>query len=165
MAEKSSSDDMLVQEPPLKTTGEAADFPGGKRSTADTIREEAGKLGTQAADRARAFAGEGKDKATSALDEVAKVMHSAAADVEERIGPEYGKYARSAADGVSSFAETLRGKQVDDLIDDATAFVKKSPVIAIGTAAAIGFVLARLIKSGIDAAADLGDQSDVPDNK
>jgi hypothetical protein len=53
------------------------------------------------------------------------------------------------------FAESLRGKDVDDLLSGATDFVKKSPVIAVGTAAAIGFVLARLIKSGIDAAADL----------
>ncbi|MEZ0242027.1 MAG: hypothetical protein ACAH11_01535 [Sphingomonas sp.] len=131
-----------------------------KKSAADTIREEAGKLGSQAADRARAFAGEGKDRATGALDEVAKMLHSAAGDVDERLGADYGRYARSAAEGVSGFAESLRGKEIDDLIGDATAFVKKSPVIAIGAAAAVGFVLARLIKSGIDAAADLGDADD-----
>jgi ElaB/YqjD/DUF883 family membrane-anchored ribosome-binding protein len=131
-----------------------------KRSTADTIREEAGKIGTQAKEQARAFADQGKDKATTALDEVAKMLASASADVDERLGEQYGQYARSAAEGVSNFAETLRGKQVDDLIEDATAFVKKSPVIAIGTAAAIGFVLARLIKSGIDAASDLADRDE-----
>ena len=131
-----------------------------KKSAADTIREEAGKLGSQAADRARAFAGEGKDRASGALDEVAKMLHSAAGDVDERLGADYGRYARSAAEGVSGFAESLRGKEIDDLIGDATAFVKKSPVIAIGAAAAVGFVLARLIKSGIDAAADLGDADD-----
>lgn len=143
--------------PDLNDTIETAE---AKRSAADTIREEAGKLGSQAAERARNLAGEGKEKATGALDEVAKMMHSAAADVDERLGPDYGRYARSAADGISGFAETLRAKEIDDLIDDATALVKKSPVVAIGAAAAVGFVLARLIKSGIDAAADLGDSSD-----
>lgn len=134
-----------------------------KPSTADRLREEAGKLGSQAAEKARAYAGEGKDKASGALDEVAKMLHNAAGDVDERLGADYGKYARSAADGISGFAETLRGKQVDDLLEDATAFVKKSPVIAIGTAAAVGFVLARLIKSGIDAAGDLADRGDDDD--
>ncbi len=129
-----------------------------RRSAADTIREEAGKFGSQAAEKARAFAGEGKDRASTALDEVAKMMRGAAGDVDDKLGEDYGRYARSAADGISGFAETLRGKQVDDLLDDATSFVRKSPVIAIGTAAAIGFVLARLIKSGIDAASDLGDR-------
>lgn len=161
-----TTDDTLVQETPVKTTGAAANGAGFKeeaeavkRSASDTIREEAGKFGTQAKEKARAFADEGKDKASTALDEVAKMMHSAAGDVDGKLGEDYGRYARSAAEGISSFADTLRGKQVDELIDDATAFVKKSPVIAIGTAAAIGFVLARLIKSGIDAASDLGDSA------
>ncbi len=120
-------------------------------------RGKRGKFGSQAAERARTFAGEGKDRATDALAEVARLMENAAGDVDEKLGPEYGKYARSAAQGISGFAETLRGKQVDTLIGRRD-FVRKSPVIAVGTAAAIGFVIARLIKSGVDAAADLGDR-------
>jgi ElaB/YqjD/DUF883 family membrane-anchored ribosome-binding protein len=123
-----------------------------KSGATQQLKDEASKLGTQAADRAREFAGQGKERATGALDEVAKLFEGAALDVDSRLGEEYGKYARSAAQGISNFAENLRGKQVDDLIDDATAFVKKSPVIAVGAAAAIGFVVARLIKSGVDAA-------------
>jgi len=176
-ASDETNDDLQAQDAPLKDTGDAGAGIGGggkaepveeavfeevasgpKRSATETLREEAGKLGTQAAEKARAFAGEGKDRASTALDEVAKMMQSAAGDVDAKLGEDYGRYARSAADGISSFADTLRGKQVDDLIDDATAFVKKSPVIAIGTAAAIGFALARLVKSGIDAASDLADR-------
>ena len=78
--------------------------------------------------------------------------------LDERLGEEYGRYARSAAQGISSFADSLRSKEVDDLITDATALVKRSPVIAVGAAAAVGFVLARLIKSGVDAASDLGER-------
>lgn len=144
----------------LDAEGAAAGANDARRSATDTLREEAGKLGSQAAERARTLAGEGKEKASGALDEVARMMHNAAAEVDERLGADYGRYARSAADGISGFAESLRGKEVDDLIDDATALVKKSPVIAIGTAAAVGFVIARLIKSGIDAAADRGDRAD-----
>jgi ElaB/YqjD/DUF883 family membrane-anchored ribosome-binding protein len=123
-----------------------------KRGPTQQLKDEASKLGTQAADRAREFAGQGKEKATGALDEVAKLFEGAATDVDARLGEEYGKYARSAAQGISNFAESLRGKEVDDLIETATDFVKKSPVIAVGAAAAIGFVMARLIKSGVDAA-------------
>ncbi|MCX8476889.1 MAG: hypothetical protein MT490_13940 [Sphingomonas sp.] len=128
----------------------AADEP--KRGATQQLKDEASKLGTQAADRAREFAGQGKEKATGALDEVAKLFEGAALDVDSRLGEEYGKYARSAAQGISNFADSLRGKEVDDLIADATDFVKKSPVIAVGAAAALGFVVARLIKSGVDAA-------------
>ncbi|MDQ0251156.1 ElaB/YqjD/DUF883 family membrane-anchored ribosome-binding protein [Sphingomonas kyeonggiensis] len=146
-----------------ETTGETIDGAAEttaettKRSAADTIREKAGEIGSDAADRARAFASEGKEKATGALDEVAKMMQSAALDVDARLGEQYGKYARSAADGIANFSESLRGKEVDDLLEDVTAFVRKSPAIAVGVAAGLGFVLARLIKSGIDAASDAAD--------
>lgn len=140
------------------TAGTGADTgTTAKSSATDRLREEAGKLGSQAAERARAYAGEGKDRAADALSEVSKLMDDAAVQVDAKLGEEYGKYARSAAQGLSGFADSLKGKEVDDLIEDATALVRKSPVIAIGTAAAIGFALARLIKSGIDAASDLGD--------
>jgi hypothetical protein len=132
----------------------ADDLAEPKRNSAQQLKEEASKLGTQAADRAREFAGQGKERATTALDEVAKMFEGAALDVDSRLGEEYGRYARSAAQGISSFADSLRSKEVDDLITDATALVKKSPVIAVGAAA----VLARLIKSGVDAASDLGER-------
>ena len=98
-----------------ETTGETIDTTAEtvetKRSAADTIREKASEIGSEAADRARAFAAEGKDRATGALDEVAKMMQSAALDVDARLGEQYGKYARSAADGISGFAESLRSEE------------------------------------------------------
>lgn len=121
------------------------------------IKDGASKLGTQAAEQARAFAGQGKDRATTALDDVARMFQNAADDVDAKIGAEYGKYARSAADTITGFADTLRGKEVDELLDQAGELVRKSPAVAVGTAAALGFVLARLIKSGVDAASDLAD--------
>lgn len=143
---------------PAAINFEAADDLGESKSGAtQKLKDEASKLGTQAADRARAFAGENKERATNALDEVAKMFEGAALDVDARLGEQYGKYARSAAQGISNFAESLRSKEVDDLFNDATDLVKKSPVIAVGAAAAIGFVVARLIKSGVDAASETTD--------
>lgn len=142
-----------------ETTGDTLNAPAAAEggSATNKLREEASKLGSQAAERARALAGEGKEKATGALDEVASMMKSAANDVDARLGENYGKYARSAADGIANFAESLRGKEVDDLVADVTAFVRKSPAVAVGVAAGLGFVLPRLIKSGVDAASDAGD--------
>ncbi|MBB5709094.1 hypothetical protein [Sphingomonas xinjiangensis] len=144
---------------------EADTQPGG--STVETakqqIKDGASKLGTQAAEQARAFAGQGKERATTALDDVARMFQNAADDVDAKIGAEYGKYARSAADTISGFAESLRGKEVEELVDQAGELVRKSPAIAVGTAAALGFVLARLIKSGVDAASDLTDTNSATD--
>lgn len=125
------------------TTGSSG---GGARQQ---LRDGAASLKQQAADKARSYAEDGKTRATDALDEFSRVVQEAAATVDERLGAEYGDYARRAADAVSGFASSLRDKDVDDLYDGARELVRKSPVVAIGTAAAIGFALVRLIKSGI----------------
>ena len=126
----------------------------GKRSTRQAVTAEAGKLGGQAGDKLRAFADDGKTKASGALDDVAKMISDAAGTIDEKVGVQFGGYARSASTAVADFSEKLRGKDVDDLVAEARDFVKKSPGIAIGAAAAVGFVLARVLRSGVDANRD-----------
>ena len=144
--------DSLTAASPIKDTGNSAE--AGKRNPTALVREEASKLAGQASEKAKSFADTGKEKATGALDEFSTMMRDAATTVDEKLGEQYGKYARSAADQISGLAESLRGKQVDDLVEDARQFVKKSPAVAVGIAAGIGFIAARLVKSGIDATSD-----------
>jgi ElaB/YqjD/DUF883 family membrane-anchored ribosome-binding protein len=66
-----------------------------------------------------------------------------------------------ASESVAGFASTLRAKDVDELFQDAREAVKKSPAIAIGAAAAVGFLLARVIKSA-SSPADDGSKGDGP---
>jgi ElaB/YqjD/DUF883 family membrane-anchored ribosome-binding protein len=115
-----------------------------------TLKDNVIKFANDAGDKAKAAAEDGKTRAGGALDELATMLRDAAGSVDEKVGDQYGQYARSAADAVANFSQSLQSKQVDDLIDEAREFVKKSPAIAIGTAAAIGFVLARLVKAGLD---------------
>lgn len=136
------------------TTGTTADKAKG---TAQTLKDEANKLGRQATDKARGLAGEGKLRATGALDEFSKMMEDAAGTVDDKLGEQYGQYARSAAQALSGFSDSLRDKDVDELIEDVRGFVRKSPAVAIGTAAALGFVLARVVKAGVDGTTDATD--------
>jgi hypothetical protein len=113
------------------------------------IAGEIGKLRDQASEKAFAFANQGKDRATSALEELAKVVNDAASTVDDKVGSDYGDYARRAADAVSGAAATLRDKDVEALYEDARAFVSKSPAIAVGAAIVIGFAVARLARSAV----------------
>lgn len=124
------------------------------RGAKQLVKDEAGKLTGQAGEKLRALADDGKARATGALDELAKTIEDTAATIDEKVGPQFGGYARSASGAVTNFADTLRDKEIDDLLDDARDFVRKSPGVAIGAAAAVGFVLARLVQSGIDANRD-----------
>ncbi len=125
-----------------------------KANPTQTIKDNVLKFANDAGDKAKGYAEDGKTKAGGALDELAKMLKDAAGTVDEKVGDQYGQYARSAADAVSNFSDSLKSKQIDDLIEEARVFVKKSPAVAIGTAAAIGFVLARLIKAGLDTPSD-----------
>lgn len=125
-----------------------------------TVKKEAQALRGQAADKARQMADQGKERTTDALDSIAKLIGDTASTVDDRIGNKYGDYTRKAADAVSGFATTLRGKDVDDVVKDAGEFVRKSPAVAIGAAAAVGFVLARLIKSASDTHAGSNPEKD-----
>lgn len=114
------------------------------------LKESAQSIKEQAGGKVREFAEDGKKRAASTLDDFSKVVGDAADSIDERLGADYGVYARRAADAVSGFADTLRGKDVDELYDEARALVRKSPAVAIGVAAAVGFALVRLVKSGVE---------------
>lgn len=127
-------------------------------ATADTIRTEAqrkvteigdevSRLYAQAGDRARDVANQGKHRAAGGLDSLAKIIEESAADVDDRLGKQYGDYARSAAQTVASLAGTLDEKDLDELVTATREFVRKSPAVAIGSAAVVGFMLARLLRS------------------
>ncbi|KQM65076.1 hypothetical protein ASE75_08510 [Sphingomonas sp. Leaf17] len=133
------------------TAAGAADATHDKATkAAQGIRTGAEKIGQQATDKVRAFAEMGKDKAGGTLDQFAQMLTDAAGTVDEKIGAQYGQYARQAADTVSGLADTIRAKDVDALVDDARGYVRASPGVAIGVAAALGFVVARLVQSGLD---------------
>lgn len=125
-----------------------------------TIKDTVGGYGTQAADKARLFAEDGKAKAGGALDQLAQLLTDAADQVDEKLGAQYGGYARTAATSITGFSDQVKAKDIDELVDDARELVRKSPGIAIGAAAAVGFVVARLIQSGIEATPAASTSSD-----
>lgn len=120
------------------------------KTTVDKVKEGASSLADHATEAARTAATQGKEKAAEAIDTVHKVVDNLATMVEEKVGPTYGKYARDAANGVSGFSESLKTRDVDALIADTRDFVRNNPMVAVGVASAVGFVLTRLVKLGAD---------------
>ena len=114
------------------------------------MKTEFANMKDKAADRAREAAESGKDKASEALEGFGKILRDSAGQIDDKVGAQYGDYARKAADAVDDLAGKMDAKQVDDILEDTRQFIRKSPGVAIGAAAAIGFVLARLVRSGRD---------------
>ena len=140
----------------IDDTGGTASGGGGTTGSGGTrekmkgqMRDQIQSLKGQATDKAREYADQGKERATTALDNFSEVVQDAARSVDERLGSEYGQYAHRAANAVTQLAEGLRGKSVDDLLEDSRSLIRKSPGVAIGAAALVGFALARVVKAGM----------------
>jgi ElaB/YqjD/DUF883 family membrane-anchored ribosome-binding protein len=136
------------------TSGSKGGSAAGEGLSADRIiaqvRDQVASLRDQATGRAREVAEGGKDRTTSLLEELAGVFEETARAIDERLGDQYGDYAHRAGDAISSFAGSLREKTVEDLIEDTRSVVRKSPAVTVGTAALLGFLLVRLVKTGLD---------------
>lgn len=128
---------------------------GSRRSAfADKLRTGGDKLSGQAADKARGLVGQGLERGAEALGNVSKLVGDTADGLDERLGQEYGDYARKAASAIENAANSLASKDADELIDDTREFVRRSPGVALAGAAIVGFALARLVKSGLDRGRD-----------
>jgi ElaB/YqjD/DUF883 family membrane-anchored ribosome-binding protein len=116
---------------------------------ADRFRSGREQIAGQAGEKARGFVTQGLERGSEALANVARMIGDTAPGIEERLGPEYGDYARRAAGSIENVANTIAEKDPDELIDDTRNFVRNSPGIALAGAAVVGFVIARLLKPGL----------------
>jgi hypothetical protein len=124
--------------------------PTARDKAIEKLKNGSGKLSGQAADKARGLVGQGLERSSEALANVSKLVGDTASGLDERLGEEYGEYARKAAGAIEDAANRLASKDPDELIDDTREFVRKSPGVALAGAAILGFALVRLVKSGLD---------------
>lgn len=132
----------------------------------DEAKAGVSELGKEAHDRANAYRGqfeekakgwqddakvkagelasEGKTKASDAIAGLGKLVSDNATVLDEKLGSKYGDYARGAGRQMQEAAAKLDSKSIDEIGEDAREFVRKSPGLAVGIAAAAGFMLSRL---------------------
>jgi ElaB/YqjD/DUF883 family membrane-anchored ribosome-binding protein len=131
--------------------GRRAGGGGSQGSIVERIRSGGEQLTSQAGEKARGFVSQGLERTSEALANVSRMVGDTAPGIEERLGPEYGDYARRAAGAIENVANTIAEKDPDELIDDTRNFVRNSPGVALAGAAVVGFVVARLLKTGLAA--------------
>ena len=155
--ESANPNDTLVQEPGTRSSGDTGRSAiGGSSSSGssegglgDRLRSGRERLISEGGERARGLVGQGLERSAEALASVGRTIGDTAQGIDERLGSEYGDYARRAASAIENAANTIASKDPDELIDDARTFVRNSPGVALAGAAVVGFVVARLVKSGL----------------
>ncbi len=126
----------------------------GTPRIADRLRSGREKIATQAGEKARGLVSQGLERTAEALANVSRMVGDTAEGIDERLGPDYGEFARRAAGAIENAANTIAEKDADELLEDTRNFVRNSPGVALAGAAVVGFVVARLIKSGIGGGED-----------
>ena len=111
------------------------------------IKAEVSKLKGEAGSKARSAAEEGKTKAAETLTSVSRATREAAEKMKGSQAEPFAGYVESAAESIDRFADRMRSRSVDDLVDDVREMVRRSPVLVIGIAAAAGFVLSRFLRA------------------
>jgi ElaB/YqjD/DUF883 family membrane-anchored ribosome-binding protein len=106
---------------------------------------EAKAYGEQALSKAGELVVEGKKVASDALASLGKVVGESAPQLDERLGEPFGDYARKAARSLQETSAKLDSKSLAELGEDAREMVRKNPGLAVGLAALLGFLLARLL--------------------
>lgn len=116
----------------------------------DKLTSQGGEWTTQAKEKATGYAIEGKTRASEGIAALGKLVSDNAGLIDEKVGPKYGDYARTAAQSLQDVSTKLDAKSLDELADEAKEFVRQSPGLAVGIAAVGGFLLARLLKGSSD---------------
>ena len=129
------------------------------RNLVDRFRDGREQISSQAGERARGFVTQGLERTSEALANVSKMIGDTAGGIDERLGEEYGDYARRTAGSIENVANQIASKDPDELIEDTRNFVRNSPGMALAGAAVVGFVVARLFKTGLARDED-GDKDD-----
>jgi hypothetical protein len=114
------------------------------------VSNAGGKLRDESKNKIHGLATQGLERGSSTLTNIAGIVDDTIQQIEERLGPQYGEYARKASQALNGYATTLQNKNPDELVDDARDLVRKSPAVALTGAAVLGFGLARLLKIGLE---------------
>ena len=149
-----TADTAFVQEKKIAAPSGDAERPvtgsgSAEGGLAGRLRSGRERIASQAGDKARGLVSQGLERTSEALANIAKMVGDTAPGIDERLGENYGEYARRAAGTIENVANTIAEKDPDELIEDTRNFVRESPGIALAGAAVVGFVVARLLKTGL----------------
>ena len=115
----------------------------------DQARDQAASLAQQAQERALQLAEEQKRRAAEQVEGMAHAVDSVAEAIGRELPPA-APYVREVAQSIHSASTALRERSVDDLIQTATDFARRQPLVTLGGALFAGFAFARFLKATDD---------------
>jgi hypothetical protein len=98
-------------------------------------------------ERASAGLSNQKDRASEGLGTVAQAVRQSTQQLRDQNHETIARYVDQAAEQIERFSSTLRQKDINDIVNDASRLARRQPALFIGSAFAIGLLGARFMKS------------------
>jgi hypothetical protein len=145
-----SSEQQSSSQPSRSSESAASSLGSGLKDTAktatDALRQQASQFAEEVGHELERT-GEGqKARGVDALRRVARAIDSAAAELENQ-SPAVARSVHDAARKVDGISDNLSHRDIHELVDSAIQLARTQPALFIGGSVAVGFALARFLKS------------------
>lgn len=111
----------------------------------DNIKQKISETGEKLKSEARHQSGEAKARVADEMSNVASALQGASGEFDT--GTLQAKLLNQIADGISGAADTVRNKDVSEVVSDVQGFARANPAVFLGGAALLGFVASRFAKA------------------
>ncbi|MGP1397958.1 MAG: hypothetical protein ACTS3R_20825 [Inquilinaceae bacterium] len=125
------------------------DIKNAAQEATERAKQEAARLGNKAKQQAEGYADEKKNEAGERIGTLASSLR-ASADKLENEERWLAGYVSSAADQLDDFSNTVRNRDVAEILQDVEGFARRQPALFLAGAAAIGFAAGRFMKASSD---------------
>ena len=116
----------------------------------DRLQHETQRLTQQAKDRGQALFQDQKYAMAEQVSGLASALHSTAEHLRTRDQSAMAQYTQQAAEGLQRFSQTLKDRDLGSLIGQVENFARHQPGAFIGSAALLGFMATRFLKSSAE---------------
>lgn len=145
---------MAMEESKCGTFSSAVDMNEVKRQTRvkayeakEQVKEKAHHMKEDATERVRSGISSQKDRMTQGLETIADALRQTSRNLTEKNQGSIACYTEGIADQVDRFSGYFREKDINEFVHEAEDLARRRPGLFLGAAFAMGFLLARFLKS------------------
>ena len=93
------------------------------------------------------YADQGKNTAADIATDFADALQSAAKELDSKRRTTSAEYVRMASENIRKFSDTFRQKSANQILNQASSYGRRQPMMLLGGAMLAGYALTRLMKS------------------
>jgi ElaB/YqjD/DUF883 family membrane-anchored ribosome-binding protein len=129
-----------------KTAETATQVGEAAQDVAEQAKQSASSLAAEANQTIKGILNQQLAAGADMVGEVAGSARAAAGSLDES-APQIAGLVRNAADRIESFSQDLRGRSIDEVMEIASDYARRQPLLIFGAAAAFGFLAFRIVKT------------------